>query len=139
MRDFLQHWCYEGDEPIAHCGSQADTSAERRGDPRVAVAAQVRLEADHTPAGARTMLSARLRDASPHGVGLVSDEPILSGSRWRARIYDGARELGQLCLTARHCRTANEGGYSVGFQLSAPPFLMDVLTARSTALDAVAI
>lgn len=119
MRDFLELWA--SPPPMRR--------HEQRGDLRHQATGAAELWPEGVETTRASGVTARVRDVSAHGLGFVCPDPLPAGSRWRARLNDGQRELAQQSVTVRHCRKLGAREYLVGCQLSLSDALLAGLSA----------
>jgi hypothetical protein len=91
--------------------STTATADERRREPRTSCDKRIAIW-PYVPTKDQPHQIATLFDCSPHGVGLLTDQPMTAGDQFLVELRLEAVSL--VLYTVRHCRRADGGAYKVG-------------------------
>ena len=89
---------------------------DKRDFPRVGVRNRVTIQPVGNPDD-KTPLPGRVRDLSPHGIGMLTERPMMRDSQFAIRLpVAGGPEVTAIYKVA-HCAQVGQGMYAIGAQL----------------------
>ena len=101
---------------ILHNLRGAKDPDDSRDFPRVGVRNRVTLTPLNNSDDTAT-LSARVRDLSPHGIGLLTERPLMRDSRFAIRLPVASGPELTVIYKVAHCSQVGQGLYGVGAEL----------------------
>jgi hypothetical protein len=104
------------DQVLAALRSDSRGGKDKRREPRVGLAGEAKLVA-MTDTGKRIADSVRVRDVSRGGIGLISNQQLISQQRFVLQLrYQDDEPLWLVCFTA-YCRAIDGGRFTIGAKI----------------------